>query len=134
MIRPLFLIARRIAAAHDRWSAATATRRPLAVEVAVLKQRVERLRAENELLRARLGRIDPRRRPHYRPWERLSILWHQARYRMSLAATAKAFMLSFQALVNWRRDAAHIERTLVDGRTPTCQGRYKRSTETCYRT
>ena len=118
MIRPLFLIARWIAAAHDRWCATTATRRPLTVEFAALKERVERLRAENELLRARLDRIEPRRRPHYRPWERLSILWHQACYRMSLGATAKAFMVSFQTLVNWRRDAADIERVLVDGRTP----------------
>ena len=103
MVKALLLIARWISQAHDRWCAETATRRPLAVEVAVLKERVERLRAENDLLRARLGRIDPRRRPHYRPWERLSILWHQARYRLSLLATAKAFMVSFQTLVNWRR-------------------------------
>ena len=118
MVQALLRIARWMAAAHDRWCAATSARRPLAVEVAVLKERVERLRAENELLRARLGRIEPRRRPHYRPWERLSILWHQARYRLSLAATAKAFMVSVQALLNWHKDAAKLERTLVEGRTP----------------
>lgn len=66
----------------------------------------------------RVLRLEPRRRPHYRPWERLTILWHQARYRLSNAATAKAFMVSVQALVNWHRDAAKIERTLVEGRTP----------------
>jgi putative transposase len=118
MVKALLLIARWIAKAHDRWCASTATRRPLAVEVAVLKERLERAHAENDLLRARLERIEPRRRPHYRPWERLNILWHQARYRLSNAATAKAFMVSLQALVNWHRDAAKIERTLVEGRTP----------------
>src|SRR5687768_15550379 len=100
MVQGLLLIARWIAAAHDRWCAATATRRPLHVELAVLKQRHEKLRAENELLRARIGRLEPRRRPHYRPWERLSILWHQARHEMSLAATARAFMVSIQTLLN----------------------------------
>jgi putative transposase len=118
MVKALLLVARWIAAAHDRWCEVTATRRPLAVEVAVLKERVERLRAENELLRARLGRLEPRRRPHYRRWERLAILWHRARYRLSLAATARAFMVSLQTLLAWHRDATEIERTLVDGRTP----------------
>lgn len=74
MVQALLRIARWIGAAHGRWCATTAARRTLAVEVAVLKERLERLRAENELLRARLGRTEPRRRPHYRPWERLSIL------------------------------------------------------------
>ena len=118
MVQALLLIARWIAAAHDRWCAATATRRPLNVEIAVLKQRHEKLRAENELLRARIGRLEPRCRPHYRPWERLSILWHQARHRMTLAATAKAFMVAIQTLLNWHRDADQIERSLVDGRLP----------------
>ena len=60
-----------------RPQATTARRRPLAVEVGVLQERVERLRAENESLRARRGRIHPRRRPHYRPWERLANRAHR---------------------------------------------------------
>jgi putative transposase len=118
MVRALLLIARWIAVAHARWCATTATRRPLAVELAVLKERLERAHAENDLLRARLRRIEPRRRPHYRPWERLNILWHQARYRLSLDATARAFLVSVQSLLNWAKDAAKNDCHLVDGRTP----------------
>lgn len=117
MIKALLHIARWIARAHAQWCASTATRRPLTVEVAVLKERLARAHAENDLLRARLGRIEPRRRPHYRPWERLDILWHQARYRLSLDATARAFMVSVQSLLNWAKDAAQAEHQLVDGRT-----------------
>jgi hypothetical protein len=69
MVQALLLIARWIAAAHDRCCATVATRRPLLVKVAVLRERVERLRAENDLLRARLGRmlVPPRSTFHTRP-------------------------------------------------------------------
>ncbi len=55
-------------------------RRPLSAEIASLYERLEKLRAENSLLRARLERIDPRKRPRFEPWERLSILWYHVRY------------------------------------------------------
>jgi len=62
MIQALLLIARWIGLAHDSWRSRVAHRRPLAAEVDVLLERLERLRAENEILRARLLRMDPRRR------------------------------------------------------------------------
>ena len=50
-------------------------------------------------------RLSARRRPHYRPHERLEILWHATRYRLSVTATAHAFGLSRQTVINWRRVA-----------------------------
>jgi transposase InsO family protein len=105
MHEALILIARAIALAHDRWRARVGTRRPLSGKIAVLEERVQRLEAENALLRARFLRLPARRRPHYRPHERLEILWHAARHRLSVTATAHAFGLSRQTVINWRRVA-----------------------------
>jgi putative transposase len=118
MVHALLLVARWIAVAHDHWRTSVADGRPRDVEIALLKERLERVRSENDILRERLARIDPRRRPHYRPWERMRILWHQARYLLSLAATAKAFLVTVQTLVNWRRAVERGEGPEVDGRVP----------------
>jgi putative transposase len=118
MLRALVLVARGIGAAHDRWRVAVARARPLSVEIAVLRGRTERLREENDLLRARLRRLEPHRRPHYRPWERLQILWHQPRHRLSLEATARAFVVSVQTLLNWKKDIASAAARIVRARRP----------------
>jgi hypothetical protein len=91
MTRALLLVARWIAVAHDRWRTRVADRSPLRARIAVLEETVQRLREENDLLRARLRRVDARRRPRYRPFERLRIHWHQARHGLSVRATARAF-------------------------------------------
>jgi len=104
MHEALIAIARMIALAHDRWRATTGRRRPLSGKVAVLEEKAQRLRAECALLRARMQRLPPMRRPHYRRNERLEILWHAARYRMSTADTAAAFSVTRQTITNWRRD------------------------------
>src|SRR5882672_8737854 len=118
MLRALLLVARGIADAHDRWFAAVARLRPLYAEHAALRVRFERVREENDLPRARLCRLEPHRRPHYRPWERLRVLWHQAKHRLSLDATARTFVVSVQTLVNWKNDLAHAAGQLVRGRRP----------------
>jgi putative transposase len=117
MIRALLLVARWIAVAHDRWRAETAKRRPLSAEIDALRELVARLRSENDLLRARLRRVPLRRRPRYGGYERLLILIHEARYGLSLRATARAFVLSGQTIVNWCKDVARVPR-LVRGRRP----------------
>ncbi len=61
----------------------SAQKRPLAAEVVALRERLEKLRTQNKLLRARLARIEPRHRPRYAPSERLRILLHRARYGIS---------------------------------------------------
>ena len=118
MLRALLFIARWIGLAHDRWRSRVARRRPLAAEVDALHEKIEQLRAENNLLRARLFRIDSRRRPHFAPWQRLEILWHQARYGLSIEATAQAFVVSLQTIINWRREVARGIARLVQTRPP----------------
>jgi putative transposase len=103
MHEPLILIAQASTRAHDHWRRSVGRRRPLSGKIAVQAERIERLEAENTLLRARLLRVPPRRRPHYRPHERLEILWHSAHHGLSVTATAAAFCLSRQTVLNWRR-------------------------------
>lgn len=77
-------------------------RRPSERLLHALEQDLRRLQAENDLLRKRLRRLPGRRRPRYRPWERLRILWHWKRYRLSLGRTAKTFVVSKGTLLRWR--------------------------------
>jgi putative transposase len=103
VLQALILIARAIALAHDHWRRSVAKRLSLSGHVAVLEERVERLEAQNALLRTRLARVCARRRPRYRAHERLEILWHAARYRLSVTATARAFAVTRQTVIHWRR-------------------------------
>ncbi|HEX5135708.1 MAG TPA: DDE-type integrase/transposase/recombinase, partial [Planctomycetota bacterium] len=118
MLRALLLVAREIALGHDRWLSQLVRRRPLVAEIAALREAVERQRAQIELLRARLLRPDPRRRPRYRAWERLAILWHRARYGLSVSATARAFVLAAQTIINWNRDVGSGRANLVQAKSP----------------
>lgn len=118
MVRALLLVAREIALAHDHWRARFARRRPLAAENAALRETVDRQRAQIELLRARLLRLHPRRRPRYRAWERLAILWHRSRYGLSVSAAARAFVLSVQTVVNWNREIVSDRARLVQAKPP----------------
>jgi hypothetical protein len=70
MHEALIEVARVIAAAHHRWRSRLG-RRPLSGEVSRLEERVRRIEIENDLLRRRIRRVPARRRPYYRPWERL---------------------------------------------------------------
>lgn len=89
--------------AHDHWRSTIGRRRPLSGKIAVLEEQVQRLRAENALLRARLLRISAKRRPHYIRNECLEILWHAARYQLSITDAAVAFCVSRKTITNWRR-------------------------------
>ncbi|MHC4223933.1 MAG: DDE-type integrase/transposase/recombinase [Planctomycetota bacterium] len=103
MHQALILIARAIALAHDHWRRSIGRRLSLSGQLAVLKEKVSRLDAENALLRARLLRVSARRRPRYRAHERLEILWNAARYRLSVTATAHRFAVTHQTVIHWRR-------------------------------
>jgi len=113
MHEALILVARAIAFAHDRWRAEIARRLTLSGHIAVLEERVARLETENALLRDRFLRVPGRRRPHYRRHERMSILWHAARYGLSVESTARVFVLSVQTVVSWHRIARHREPHLL---------------------
>jgi len=104
MHEALITVARMIALAHDHWRATIGQRRPLYGNVAILEEQLQRLRAEKTLLQRRMQRVPAKRRPHYRREERLEILWHAARYSMSIADTAAAFGVTRQTITNWRRD------------------------------
>ena len=118
MLKAILAVARSIAAANDRWRARSASRRPMRVEIAVLRERVEGLCQENDLLRARLRRVAPRKRPHFRRHERLAILWHAERHGLSVEKTAKTFVVSVPALLSWRRDARSDEPQVVAAKPP----------------
>ena len=112
MHQALLLVASAIALAHDRWRQHVGRRRLLSGRIAVLEERVARLEAESTLLRSRFLRVPGRRRPHYRRHERLDILWHAARYRLSVEQTARVFVVTPQTILNWhrvmRRKDAHL--------------------------
>jgi hypothetical protein len=55
MNRVLLLVARWIAAAHDCWRESVARRSPLRGEIDFLRDALQRLRDEDDLLRARLS-------------------------------------------------------------------------------
>src|SRR5512143_957021 len=118
MLRALLLISGWIAMGHDRWRAAIARLRPLSLQVALLEEKVRRLTVENDLLRGRLARVAPHHRPHYRRAERLDILWHAERYRLSVEKTARLFVVSVGTILNWRRDARAGSPHLLDVRHP----------------
>jgi putative transposase len=116
MNRALILVAGWIGRGMTAWL--SRARRPLAVEVAALRERLERIQAENDLLRSRLVRIEPHARPHYRPWERLSILLHRARYGLSMEAVARAFVITSETVRTWLREAESGVVRLVRARQP----------------
>jgi len=113
MHEALILIALAVALARDRWPSTVGRRRPFSGKISVLEEQVQRVEAESALLRARLRRIPPRRRPRYRPHQRLENLWHASRYHLSVAATARGFCMTRQRVINWRRVARR-------GETPCC--------------
>ena len=64
----------------------------LATENDLLNQEIQLLREELSIKDARMAKIDPHRRPYYRPAERMAILELKAARAWSLAQTAKAFL------------------------------------------
>ncbi len=118
MNRALLLVARWIGIAHDRWRQKIARRRPLSAELDFLREGLERLREENELLRARIRRLGRHGRPRYKPWERLAILVHKARYGLSVNGTAHAFVLARCTVLNWMKEAENGIVHLVRAREP----------------
>lgn len=77
----------------------------LLAELSAARETCQRLRNENHLLRERLGRLPGVRRPRYRSWDRFRILWHRARYGLSVRGTAKAFVLLPDTVRRWMADA-----------------------------
>lgn len=113
MLHVLLTVGRLLAQAHHHCLMQLAPRRTLQAEIATLHERLECARAENKMLRTRLERVPARHRPRFRVFERLEILWHAARYQLSVVKTARAFVVSEGAILKWRRDVATGELRLV---------------------
>ena len=118
MLQVLLVVARAIALGADRWRTRVASRRPMLVEISVLREHLDAALEQNALLRARLDRVPHRRRPQYRRHERLAILYHAARFGLSIEKTARAFVVSVSAVMGWRRDARSEKPSRVSTKPP----------------
>ncbi len=68
-----------------------------------LEQEVALLREEIRIKDARMAQIDPQRRPHYPPTERMAILELRAARSWSLEQAAKAFLVMAETIGSWVR-------------------------------
>jgi len=66
-----------------------------------LQQEVELLQEQIRIRDARMARVDPHRRPHYSPTERMAILELRAARGWSLAQTAKVFLVQPRTIASW---------------------------------
>ena len=91
------------AAAYTRgWAAdSTNARVRLKAEWDRANQELLLLREEIRIKDARLARIDPHRRPHYPPTERMAILQLKAARAWSLEQTARVFQLTAATVASW---------------------------------
>jgi hypothetical protein len=99
MIKALLATPRLIGVAVNKWRTKVARRHPLAVEISILKEKLEVTREQNDILRARMRRLDPRRRGPYRSNERLAILLHAERHGLSVEKLAAGFVVSVGAIL-----------------------------------
>ena len=94
----------------------------LAAENDRLKQESQLLREEIRIKDVRMAKIDPRRRPYYRPTERMAILELRAARAWPLAQTAKAFLVEPATVASWLKridedgDAALVQIRVSLGR------------------
>ena len=68
-----------------------------------LTQEVAQLREEIRIKDVRMAQIDPKRRPHYPPTERMAILELRAARSWSLEQTAKVFLVTAETISSWVR-------------------------------
>jgi transposase InsO family protein len=77
----------------------------LASDAEQREHRLGLLAREFLLLHSRFARLDPARRPHFRPEQRFEILEHQRRFRLPCHFTARLFLLARGTLSTWRAEA-----------------------------
>ncbi len=86
------------------WAAeSTNNRVRLKAELDRVNQETALLREEMRIKDARMKRIDPHRRPHYPPVERMAILQLRAARGWSLERTAGVFHLTAPTIFSWTR-------------------------------
>ena len=80
--------------------------KPHVAQVHRLETEVAMLREELRIKGERTRRIDPHRRPQYRPIERMAILELRAMRGWSKAETARRFFVSAETIAVWHTDGA----------------------------
>jgi transposase InsO family protein len=73
----------------------------LFVELQETRMLLREARERAEILSARIGRVEPRRRRRYTPPLRFRILEHMKTYLLSVEETARRFLVSPQTIYNW---------------------------------
>jgi transposase InsO family protein len=91
----------------------------LRAELDRAKQEILQLREESRIKDARMARIDPHRRPHYPPAERMAILELRAARGWSLQQTARRFQVTAATIASWiKRVDEQGPHALVQMRVP----------------
>jgi hypothetical protein len=78
----------------------------LMARVKELEVLLAKAREEAHILRARLERLNPRRRCHYSPRQRFRLLLFMKTYVISVAETAHRFLVSTRTLARWMKEAS----------------------------
>ena len=84
----------------------------LRVENARLRAEVNMLNREIAIKDSRFTRLEPKKRPHYLPTERLEILMIRAARGLSNAQVAKRFHVTVQTIINWIRGVDNGDETV----------------------
>ena len=84
----------------------------LRVENARLRAEVNMLQREIAIKDSRFARLDPKKRPHYLPTERLEILAIRTMRGLSTAQVAKRFQVTVQTIINWVRGVDNGDKTV----------------------
>lgn len=85
---------------------------------AALHREVNLLCEELAIIHARLARMDPRRRPHYTPSERMAILEIKAARGWTSQMTADRFLLSELTMFHWARRCERDDEAFLEPTTP----------------
>jgi len=94
-------LARIVVLNASNWPGPEAEGLRLRVENDRLKSEVALLQREIEIKDARFARLEPKRRPHYQPQERLEILIIQAARGLTNVQIARRFQVTLQTIRNW---------------------------------
>ena len=88
-------------AACERLRQDGTTAQQLYLELQKTRFLLQEMRDRDEILVARLARLEPRSRPRYSPELRFRILEHMRTYMLSVQETARRFLVTPQTIYNW---------------------------------
>jgi Tfp pilus assembly protein PilX len=100
----IITLAQYVAACTHSWAVnSRLARLRLKAENGQLKQEAALRAKEMRIKNARLRRVDPQKRPHYAPTERMAILELRAARGWSVQQTADAFRVTATTITSWMR-------------------------------